>query len=188
MSEKPAKRDVTLLLNELSAGKEGAEGELLPLIYDELRALARYFMRNERTGHTLQTTALVHEAYLRLCGSRQDSWENKAHYMRLAARAMRRVLVDHARRKYSQKRGGEAARVPLDPGMAIQIDETIDHLALDEALTKLAALDPRLCQVVELRYFCGLTVDETAKVIGTSPRTTKSDWKMAKAWLKQELS
>jgi len=186
--KKPDKKDVTLLLKELSAGKEGAEEMLLPLIYDELRALARHFMGHERTGHTLQTTALVHEAYLRLCGSNQESWNDKAHYMRLAARAMRRVLIDHARRKSSQKRGGGAHKTTLEPGMAIQIDDTIDLLALDQALCKLAALDDRLSQVVELRYFCGLTVEETAKVLGASPRTVKSDWKMAKAWLKQELS
>lgn len=188
MPEKPDKKDVTLLLHELGAGKDGAEEALLPLIYDELRALARHFMGHERTGHTLQTTALVHEAYLRLCGSKAENWESKAHYMRLAARAMRRVLIDHARRKNAQKRGGAAGDTKLESGMAIQVDDTIDFLALDQALTKLADLDPRLGQVVELRYFCGLTVEETAKVLGTSPRTTKSDWKMAKAWLKQELS
>ena len=181
-------RDITLLLNELSAGKEGAADALLPLIYDELRALARHFMGDERTGHTLQTTALVHEAYLRLCGSKQGNWDSKAHYMRVAARAMRRVLIDHARRKHSKKRGGDAHRTDLDRVMAIQIDDSIDLLSLDEALTKLSELDPRLVQVVELRYFCGLTVEETAKVLGISPRTTKSDWKMARAWLKQELS
>ncbi|MBD3235936.1 MAG: sigma-70 family RNA polymerase sigma factor [Candidatus Eisenbacteria bacterium] len=181
-------RDVTLLLKALTAGREGAEEALLPLIYDELRALAHHFMANERAGHTLQTTALVHEAYLRLCGSAPQDWANKSHYMRVAARAMRRVLIDHARRKHAQKRGGRARPTELEPEMAIQLDDTVDLLALDRALTKLSSLDPRMGQVVELRYFCGLTIEETADVLGASPRTVKTDWTMARAWLKQELS
>jgi len=179
---------VAQLLHDLSAGKTGAEEALLPLIYDELRALARHFMVQERTGHTLQTTALVHEAYLRLCGSSQQKWEGKDHYMRLAAQAMRRVLIDHARRKRSQKRGRDYQRVEFDADMVICLDDTVDLLALDHALNELVDLNPRLVQLVELRYFCGFTVEETAKVIGISPRTAKSDWRLAKAWLKEKLS
>jgi RNA polymerase sigma factor (TIGR02999 family) len=186
--EQPGKKGATLLLKELSAGKEGAKEALLPLIYDELRALARYFLRDERAAHTLQTTELVHEAYIRLCGLEQETSEGKIQYMRLAAQAMRRVLIDHARRKYSQKRGGRRRRTSLNPAMGIKIEDTVDLLALDQALHNLSDLDPRLGQVVELRYFGGLTVEETARVLDISPRTVKSDWKMAKAWLKQELS
>jgi RNA polymerase sigma factor (TIGR02999 family) len=188
LPEQPSGKDVTELLHELSAGKEGAEEALLQVIYGELRALAHHFMGQERAGHTLQTTALVHEAYLRLCGTKQKNWEGKSHYMRLAARAMRRVLIDHARRKESHKRGRRPHKVTLDPEMAIQIDDTVDLLALDRALTKLGDLHPRMVQVVELRYFCGLTVEETARLLDISPRTAESDWKMARAWLKVELN
>ena len=187
MPEPSNAKGVTELLRELGAGKDGAEEALLSLIYDELHALARLFMGRERVGHTLQTTALVHEAYLRLYGSNQENWESKAHYMRLAARAMRRVLIDHARRRNSQKRGGDHHRTSLSSAVAIENQDPIDLLALDQALSKLSDLDPRLGQVVELRYFCGLTVEETAEVLGASPRTVKSDWRMARAWLKQEL-
>lgn len=188
MPQQPGKKEVTLLLKELSAGKEGAEEALLPVIYNELRALARYFLRDERAAHTLQTTELVHEAYIRLCGSQQETSEGKTQYMRLAAQAMRRVLIDHARRKLSQKRGGRPRKTLLKPAMAIESEDTIDLLALDQALQNLSDLDPRLGQVVELRYFGGLTVEEIARVLDISPRTVKSDWKMAKAWLKRELS
>jgi len=183
----PEKKDITHLLEDLNAGKAEAQEVLLPLLYNELRALARYHMRDERSDHTLQTTALVHEAYLRLCGRKAETWENKAHYMRVATRAMRRVLVDHARRKYSDKRGGSRRKEPLEMADGFQIESTIDLIALDTALEKLTAMDPRLGQIVELRFFGGLTAEETAHVLGVSPRTIKYEWKMAKVWLKHEM-
>ncbi len=183
----PKKNDITHLLEDLNAGKTEAQEVLLPLLYNELRALARFHMRDERSGHTLQTTALVHEAYLRLCDGRAETWENKAHYMRMAARAMRRVLVDHARRKRAAKRGGGSKKESLEMADGFEIEGTIDLIALDEALKKLANLDPRLGQIVELRFFGGLTADEAAHVLGVSPRTIKYEWKMAKVWLKHEM-
>ncbi len=179
--------DITRLLQELNAGEENAAVELLPLLYSELRSLARNFMRNERAGHTLQTTALVHEAYIRLCGF-DSPLENKAHFMRLAARAMRRVLIDHARRKNAGKRGGKESHKLLEMIDALQEANSIDLIALDQALSRLSELDPRGVQVVELRFFAGLTVEQTAEVLDISPRTVKGDWQMARAWLKQELS
>jgi len=180
-------KDVTRLLADLNAGKEGAAETLLPLLYDELRSLARYYMRGERKGHTLQTTALVHEAYLRLCGTEDSAWDNRSHYMRVAARAMRHGLIDHARQKKTDKRGGKRQREPLDMVDHLLGDGSVDLLALDHALTDLAEMDPRLAQIVELRFFGGLTIEETARVLDISPRTVKYDWKLAKAWLKEEL-
>jgi RNA polymerase sigma factor (TIGR02999 family) len=186
--ERPGRKDVTALLSELNAGKEGAEEALLPLIYNELHALAHCLMGQERVGHTLQTTALVHEAYLRLCGAQPENWESKSHYMRVAARAMRRVLIDCARRKDAQKRGRRPHQTTLQPEMTIQVEDALDLLALDQALDHLSDLHPRMGQVVELRYFCGLTLEETSEVLGISLRTAKSDWSMARAWLKDEMS
>jgi len=180
--------DITRLLKELNSGKEGAEDELLHLLYNELRTMARHFMRGERAGHTLQTTALVHEAYIRLCGS-TSPLENKAHFIRLAARAMRHVLIDHARRRNYQKRGGKESHQRLtDIIDAFQEANTVDLIALDQALSRLSALDPRGVQVVELRFFAGLTVEQTAEVLDISPRTVKGDWHMTRAWLKKELN
>jgi len=186
--ELSTEKDITRLLAELNAGKEGAAETLLPLLYDELRSVARNLMRDERKGHTLQTTALVHEAYLRLCGTADSAWDDRSHYFRVAARAMRHVLIDHARQKKSAKRGGRRQREPLDMIDHLLGDNSVDLLALDLALTDLGELDPRLAEIVELRFFGGLTIDETARVLEISPRTVKSDWKMAKAWLKDELS
>jgi len=183
----PSKKEITQLLEDLNSGKIEAEEKLLPLIYDELHALASYFMRDERAGHTLQTTALVHEAYLRLSGMKNDPLNNKTHYMRLAATAMRRVLIDHARKKNSLKGGGGRRRELIEMADEFWTDSAIDPIELDQAIEKLAKLDSNLAQIVELRFFAGLTVDETACVIGLSPRTVKYDWKMAKAWLKKEL-
>jgi RNA polymerase sigma factor (TIGR02999 family) len=182
-----SKDDVTRLLADLRAGKEDAAENLLPLLYDELHALARYYMQDEKRGHTLQTTALVHEAYLRLCGSADQSWENRAHYLRVAARAMRHVLIDHARRKLAEKRGGRRNRESLDMVDRLLGESRVDLVGLDHALNSLSELDPRMEQIVELRFFSGLTIEETAKVLGVSPRTVKYDWTLAKAWLKEEL-
>jgi RNA polymerase sigma factor (TIGR02999 family) len=182
-----SRRDITNLLRELSAGKKGAEEELLPLLYDELRALARYYMRDERTGHTLQTTALVHEAYLRMGGRKDEAFENRAHYMRVAAQAMRRVLIDHARKKKTSKEGGGWHRQVFEKAEELSINTSVDLISLDSALEKLGNMDEQLAQIVELRFFGGLTIEETAQVLSVSPRTVKYDWRMAKAWLKEEM-
>ncbi len=159
----------------------------MALVYDELRALAASYLRRERADHTLQTTALVHEAYLRLTGQHGTIWQNRGHFFGIAAQAMRRVLVDHARRRKAEKRsGGRAITLPddLTPG-AVEPDEI---LAVDQALERLAVLDPRQARIVELRYFAGLTVEKTAAVLEVSPATVKRDWVSAKAWLQRELS
>jgi len=180
--------EVTRLLGELSQGKEGASEALFALVYEELHSVARRCMRREPAGHTLQTTALVHEAYLRLGGDPNASWESRAQFLRVAAGAMRRVLVDSARRRRSEKRGGARDRVPLDAaGPAADEAATVDVVALDDALKELAEIDPRMSQIVELRFFGGFTVDEAAKVMGISPRTLKSDWQVARIWLKEQL-
>lgn len=184
----PSREDVTRLLADLSKGKEGAGEALLPLVYDELHALAKRHMHHERIDHTLQTTALLHEAYLRLGGGEKVAWRNKAHFMKVAARAMRRILIDHARSKRSEIKGGNLVRKSLneDDAMAVN-DSQIDLLALDDILKELAEVDSRIVQVVELRYFAGLSVDETAEVLGISPRTVMYEWKMAKAWLTDKI-
>jgi RNA polymerase sigma factor (TIGR02999 family) len=191
--EKPAEspdrppEDVTRLLADLSAGKQGAGDALLPLVYQELHNLAEYYMRGERPGHTLQATALVHEAFLRLGGGEKASFEDRGHFMRLAARAMRRILIDHARRKKSEKEGGGRHQVTLE-NVALFMEEThTDLLALDTALDNLSAMDPQLARIVELRFFAGLTVEQTARVLEISDRTVKRDWRTARAWLKVEL-
>ena len=181
-------RKVAKLLQDLSAGREEAGDKLLPLVYEELRSLARFYMSDERSGHTLQTTALVHEAYLRLAGGKEITRENKAHYFRLAARAMRRVLIDNARKKRIQKAGLGQQEIALDEEAAVSEGFTDDLLVLDKALCRLSEVDPKLVQVVELRYFGGMTVEQTAKVLGISSRTVKRDWRLARVWLKGEIS
>lgn len=186
MSTQEPSHDVTRLLAELQAGKEGAADALVPLVYDELHALAVHFMRRERDDHTLQPTVLVHDAYLRLMGQNRVSWQNRAHFFGIAAQAMRRILVDHARRSRAAKReGGE--RVTLDESVTDRDDRSVDLIALDDALEKLAAALPRQARVVELRYFSGLDIEETAEVLGISPATVKRDWTFAKAFLQKEL-
>ncbi|MBL8989079.1 MAG: sigma-70 family RNA polymerase sigma factor [Gemmatimonadales bacterium] len=181
---------VTRLLHELSAGNEHAVEQLVPLIYAELHAIAERQMRRERADHTLQPTALVHEAFLRLVGN-ETSWQNRQHFLGVAAQAMRRILVDHARRQKARKRGGGADKIELDEQLIAvggESGEGLDLEALDEALTRLAELDARQARIVELRFFAGLDVEETAAVVGVSPATVKRDWQFAKAWLKRELS
>jgi RNA polymerase sigma factor (TIGR02999 family) len=178
--------DVTRLLFELQQGREGAADQLVPLVYLELRDLAVHYMRAERADHTLQPTALVHEAYMRLVDQRNASWQNRSHFFGIAAQAMRRILVDHARRKRASKReGGE--RVTLDESVAEAQERSVDVLALDDALTKLAALDPRQAKVVELRFFGGLDIEQTAESLGVSPATVKRDWTFARAFLQREM-
>jgi RNA polymerase sigma factor (TIGR02999 family) len=180
-------RQITRLLADWSNGNQAALEQLAPLVYEELRRLARHYMRHERAGHTLQTTDLVHEAYLRLADYNRMRWQDRAHFFAVAAQLMRRILVDHARARQRLKRGGDAVRVSLGAEDFISPQRFEDLLALDEALTKLAALDPRKSRVVELRLFGGLDNDEIAEVLKVSANTIIRDWKMAMAWLRREL-
>jgi RNA polymerase sigma factor (TIGR02999 family) len=179
--------DVTELLARWHRGDHDAFAELIPLVYDELRRLAEHYMRQEHGDHTLQPTALVHEAYLRLVGHDCTPFNNRVHFYGAAAQAMRRILVDHARRRQAQKRGDDPAMVSLD-SIGAGVDVRQDLVALDEALTRLAAMAPRPAQVVELRYFGGLSIDETAATLGVAPATVKRHWAFARAWLHRALS
>jgi len=162
--------------------------KLTPLVYAELHRRAKRYMRGERVGHTLQTTALVNEAYLKLIASNQMNWRNRAHFFAVAAQAMRRILIDHARARRSRKRVAELDAVSLDESLVVSQERRADLVELDDALNALAAIDPRKSQVVELRFFGGLTVEETAEVLRVSPDTVMNDWKLAKIWLLHELS
>jgi RNA polymerase sigma factor (TIGR02999 family) len=183
----PSPRDVTALLGDWSRGSPGALGELLPLVYAELRRIAARQLRRERAGHTLQPTALVHEAYLRLIEQRHVDWQNRAHFFGVAAHLMRRLLVDHARRHGASKRGDGVPGVPLDEARDLATPGQLPILALDAALNRLDAFDADLARIVELRAFAGLTVEEAARVLNVSPSTAKRDWRTAKAWLQREL-
>ena len=183
-----SQQEVTQILQHLSDGQKDAAGRLLPLVYDELRALAAGYLRNERANHTLQPTALVHEAYLRMVDQTSVSWQNRSHFFGIAAQAIRRILVDHARARHAAKRGGkQRLRLTLNEELAGADNSEIDLLAIDDALTKLADLSDRQCRIVELRFFSGLTVEEVAEILDVSPRTVKGDWRVARAWLKREL-
>lgn len=171
---------------ERNEGKPKELDEVMPLVYGELRRLAARYLRAERADHTLQPTALVNEAYLCLAGQHGVEWKNRAHFVAIAANTMRHVLVDHARERAALKRGGGRRRVTLHSSIRVE-DRDVDVLALDEALTRLAAFDPAGCRLVELRYFGGLTVEETAEVMGTSPATVKRQWTVVKAWLYREM-
>lgn len=161
----------------------------MPLVYDELRRQAARYLRKERQGHTLQTTALIHEAYLKLLGQTQVEWQNRAHFFAIAATAMRRILVDYARERQREKRGGRAENLALEAAFQISTGEkSVDLIALDEALDRLAKLSTRQARVVELRYFSGLSNDETAAMLGVSTATVRNDWNIARAWLKQEIT
>ena len=177
----------TALLLAWGSGDPGALDQLMPLVYDEMRRLARLHLRRERAGHTLQATALVNEAYLRLIEVNQVRWQNRAHFFAMASRVMRRILVDSARARLYQKRGGGAERVSLDEALLVSNEPTQDLIALDEALSALAAVDVRKSQVVEMRFFGGLSVDETAQVLRVSPDTVMRDWRLAKVWLLREF-
>jgi len=181
-----APNEVTQLLRAWSDGQQGALERLMPLVYEELHRLARHYMSRERSGHILQTTALVNEAFLRLIDARQVNWQNRAHFFAISASLMRRILVDFARTHQSQKRGAGVRPVSLDEGLEVP-EERLDLAALDEALRSLAALDPRKSRVVELRFFGGLSLEEAAEVLQVSPETVKRDWKLAKAWLLREM-
>jgi RNA polymerase sigma factor (TIGR02999 family) len=187
-TDPPPDARVTALLQAWSEGDPAALQDLMPLVEDELHRLARHYMRGERPGHTLQPTALVNEAYLRLVGVTRIRWQNRGHFLAVAARAMRHILVDLARARGYQKRGGGMPVVPLDGVDVADASPGPDVVALHDALDALAAFDARKSQVVELRYFGGLTIEETAEVLGISPETVMRDWRFAKAWLLRQLA
>jgi RNA polymerase sigma-70 factor (ECF subfamily) len=184
----PAPQHITQLLNEWGNGDQAALDHLMPLVYAELRRMARRHMNQQRPGHTLQTTALIHEAYMRLAGDSGKQWENRAHFFGVAAKAMRCVLVDHARSRRSAKRGGAVRPVTLHEGVYTSGERMAGLIALDDALTDLATLHPRQCQVIELRFLAGLSVEETAAILKVSPDTVMREWRAAKAWLERELN
>ena len=183
----PLSHNITHLLKEWSAGDPRALDRLTPLVYEELRHQAARYLRRERPGHTLQTTALIHEAYLRLIDAKDVHWQGRAQFFAIAANLMRRILVEHARRRDADKRGGSHVRVQLDEAVAVADETDVDLLAIDEALDRLAAIDPQQARVVELRFFSGLSVEETAAALGVSPKTVKRDWSVARAWLRREI-
>lgn len=181
--------EVTLLLARLREGGQDAASELIPLVYGELRRMARAYMQHERPNHTLGASALVHEAYMRLVGDESGHWQNRAHFFAIAAHTMRQVLLDCARRRHADKRGGANARkVDIDAELLIAPEKLEDIIAIDEALERLATIDPRQSRLVELRFFAGLSVEEAAEVMGISPVTVKREWRLAKAWLYRELA
>jgi RNA polymerase sigma factor (TIGR02999 family) len=181
-------RDITQMLMDWSNGDRRALDRLIPVVYRELRRQAARYMRRESSGHTLQTTDLIHEAYLRLVDQKNMRWQNRTHFFAVAAQLMRRILVDHARRRHRAKRGGSGIALPLEEGLVVAAEKPeADLLALDEALTRLAALDVRQSQIVELRCFSGLSIEETAAVLGVSLTTVKDDLNLAKAWLRREI-
>ncbi|MEK6300086.1 MAG: sigma-70 family RNA polymerase sigma factor [Acidobacteriota bacterium] len=175
--------EVTQLLREWGNGDKAALDLLVPVVYQELRRLARYYMSRERPGHTLQTSALVNEAYMRLVDYRDMRWQNRAHFFAVAAQAMRRILVDHARKRDFAKRGGGAVKVSFDETAIVSRKQDANLIALDDALTTLEAFDPRKSRIVELRYIGGLNIEETAEVLDISPATVQREWRAAKAWL-----
>jgi RNA polymerase sigma factor (TIGR02999 family) len=179
------------LLSRAAGGDEKATSQLMPLVYDELRRLAASYLRRERPGQTLQATALVHEAYVRLISEKAHNWQNRTHFLAIAALSMRQILVQRARSRRAAKRGGDPARITLDEQLlpaAQNAPDEIDLVALDAALDRLAALNQRQAKIVELRYFGGLSVEEAAETLRISPATVKRDWTLARAWLKRELS
>jgi RNA polymerase sigma-70 factor, ECF subfamily len=183
----PAPGTVTRLLNDLNNGDAEAETKLIPLVYAELRRLAAHYIRRERPNHTLQATAPVHEAFLRLTERRNVSWHCKAHFLGVASQLMRRILIDHARGRLRAKRGAGVRKLSLEEELLLTDARSEELIAVDESLDRLAKLDPRQARIVELRFFGGLSVEETAEVVGISPKTVKRDWSLAKAWLCQEL-
>jgi RNA polymerase sigma-70 factor, ECF subfamily len=184
----PPLQEVTQLLVDWGNGNQAALDQLIPLVYTELRQLARRYMSRKRPGHTMQTTALIHEAYLRLVDQNQVRWENRAHFLGIAARLMRQILIEHARRHTRAKRGGGAGTIALDEAAIVSQTRAAELLALDDALERLAAIDPRKSRVVELRFFGGLSVEEAAIVLNVAPNTVLRDWRLAKAWLHREIS
>ena len=178
---------INRLLADWGHGDQDARDALIPLIYNELRRMARRHLWHERTDHTLQSAALVNEAYLRLVGGKSPEWQSRAHFFGVAAQMMRHILVDHARNRRAAKRGAGAPRLTLDPEIALPQEPEVDLVALDGALNKLAGLDPQESRLIELRFFGGLSIEETAVVMGISPRTVKREWAAARAWLRLEM-
>lgn len=190
MPHKPDDRDLTALLMAVSDGESQAADALLPIVYEDLRRRAVSMMRRESAGITLQPTMLVHDAFMRLIDQDRVEWQSRSHFFALASKMMRRVLVDHARRRHRLKRGGDQVRVtmPMGEGAALSLDRDADVLALDEALEALAAVDPRQADIVVMRFFGGMTVQEVAEALGVSKRTVEAEWTMTKAWLRRALS
>jgi RNA polymerase sigma factor (TIGR02999 family) len=180
-------RDATQKLLDWRIGRQEALDQLMPLVYDELHRLAERYLRRERPDHTLQPTALVHEAYLQLVDQANIRWENRAHFFGIAAHLMRQILVQHARSHQRLKRGGGERKLSLDDTVGLSNDRDVDVIALDDALTSLAAISPQQSQIVELRFFGGLTIEETAEVLGVSPMTVKNKWNLARAWLYSQI-
>jgi RNA polymerase sigma factor (TIGR02999 family) len=183
----PDAQNLTRILQDVAAGRARPSDVLLPLVYDQLRAIARQRLRQERASHTLNATALVHEAYMRLAGDAALPWENRAHFFGAAARAMRRILIEHARKRGRQKRGGQGTQVPLSLLDLVADADAGDVLAVDDAVEKLCARDPRMAEIVHLRFYAGLSVEETAAALDISDRTVRRDWNLARAWLAREL-
>jgi RNA polymerase sigma factor (TIGR02999 family) len=183
-----SRRDVTHLLQQWSAGDPSALGDLMPLVFDDLRQIARAQFQRETPGHTLQPTALVSEVYLRLCDQRQVHWDNRKQFFAFAAFLMRRILVDHAKGRHTAKRGGGLAALPLDEALAVPVPDEVDLVVLDQALDRLAAIDERQARLVELRFFVGLTNEEAAEVLGVSLTAVKRDWRTARVWLHREMT
>jgi RNA polymerase sigma-70 factor (ECF subfamily) len=183
----PSPSEVTELLRRWSAGDEQALDALVPLVYEDLRRIANYYLQQESRAQTLQSTALVHEVYLRLCRQEDPQWEGRAHFFAVASKMIRRILVDHARRKFSGKRGGKFQPGQLEESLTLPVHADLDLLALDESLIELAEFDARKCQVVELRFFGGLDAKDIATVLGTTEATVRRDWKIARAWLYRRL-
>lgn len=188
LGEAMSSEKVTELLRDVAGGNQHAAAELLPLVYQELKRIAGGQMRNERPNHTLQPTALVHEAYLKLVDQRMTDWQSRSHFLGVAAQVMRRILLDYAKTRRREKRGGGARQVELDENLVVSEDRASDLIVIDEALTRLEQLDPRQAKVVELRFFGGLSVEETAQAMNISEPTVKREWSMARAWLHRELS
>jgi RNA polymerase sigma-70 factor (ECF subfamily) len=184
----PSPPNVTAMLRDWSNGNRESQDQLFRAVYNELHRQAARYLRQEHDGLSLQTTDLIHEAYLRLVDQQQVEWQNRLHFFGIAAQIMRRILVDHARSRQAAKRGGSAIRLPLEEALVALPGKDLDFVALDEALNRLAEMDPQQGQIVELRFFSGLSVEETAKVLNVSERTVKRDWNVAKAWLRRELS
>ena len=184
----PSAGEVTRLLVELRSGNPEAEAKLIPLVHKHLHRLAARYMRRERPDHTLQATALVNEAYLRLVSPEGTGWRDRAHFFGVAARLMRQILVEHARARQAGKRGGQVEKLPLDQALEFSPSRSRELIELDDALESLGRLDPQQARVVELRFFGGLTVEETAEALGISPRTVKRDWRVARLWLHHEMS
>ncbi len=183
----PSSIDVTQLLLDWGKGNKEALDKLIPMVYDELRRLADHYLRRERPDHTLQPTALVHEAYLRLVNQSNVRWQNRAHFLGIAANLMRQILINHALSHRAAKRGGTASKLSLDEVGGVSQERDVDLVALDDALARLATFDPRQSRIVELRFFGGLAIKETAEVLGISPATVKREWTTAKAWLHGEI-